>query len=169
MIFQRLIFFTLTPVALRPLNWIDMGASAISSLAGATLEGSHYVGPLHTELVPFLKVMALFFWVAASWWIPLLLILGVWRHLYKRYPLSYDLQYWGMVFPIGMYTSATSQLAAVLHLNFLSLVPRAAFLVAIAAWLLVFAGMLARMIVAIAKALKQAPRHVRGLDAAKKL
>ena len=51
------------------------------------------------ELLPFLKGFTLFFWVGATWRLPLLLILGAWRHLVKRCPLTYDPQYWSMVFP----------------------------------------------------------------------
>ncbi|HEY9724277.1 MAG TPA: tellurite resistance/C4-dicarboxylate transporter family protein [Oscillatoriaceae cyanobacterium] len=145
MIFERLIFFTLTPTALRPLNWIDMGASAITVLAGDTLVRAQYSGPLHVEMVPILKASTVFFWVGASWWIPLLLILGFWRHLVRRFPFTYDLQYWGMVFPIGMYAACTEQLAIVLRFEALHWLSRLVCYVAIAAWLVVCLGMLRRL------------------------
>jgi hypothetical protein len=31
--------------------------------------------------------------INGAWWIPLLFILGIWRHLYERFPLVYDPQY----------------------------------------------------------------------------
>jgi tellurite resistance protein TehA-like permease len=34
--------------------------------------------------------------------------------MYKRFALTYDPQYWGMVFPLGMYTGSTFQLAKAL-------------------------------------------------------
>lgn len=30
----------------------------------------------------------MFFWATATWWIPMLVILGFWRHVYKRFLLT---------------------------------------------------------------------------------
>jgi tellurite resistance protein TehA-like permease len=97
-------------------------------------------------LLPFLKGLNILFWATATWWIPLLLILGAWRHLYKRYPLSYDPQYWGMVFPLGMYTACTFQLANALSLPALEVIPRYFIFFAFAAWLATFIGLLNRLV-----------------------
>ncbi|MFN2634189.1 MAG: hypothetical protein ABR610_12305 [Thermoanaerobaculia bacterium] len=51
--------------------------------------------------------MTLLFRAAATWWIPMLLILGFWRHVTRRFPLTYNPLYWGAVFPLGMYTVCT--------------------------------------------------------------
>ena len=83
----------------------------------------------------------LFFWAVATWWIPLLLILGDWRHIVKQVPLAYHPAYWAMVFPLGMYTAATFQMASVLHLSFLLVIPQFFIYVALAAWIIVFTGM----------------------------
>ena len=37
-----------------------------------------------------LKGLTLLFWATGSWWIPLLLIPGVWRYLIRRFPFQYD-------------------------------------------------------------------------------
>ena len=60
-----------------------------------------------------------------SHWIPVLLVLGVWRHLIRRFPLRYGPLYWGAVFPLGMYTVVTKQMAAALELPFLAPLPPA--------------------------------------------
>jgi tellurite resistance protein TehA-like permease len=111
-------------------------------------------------VLPFLTGFTLFFWATATWWIPLLVILGDWRHVVKRVPLVYHPVYWAIVFPLGMYTAATYQLAHALDLPFLLVIPRWFVYVALAAWLLVCAGMLARLgsvLVAPAKAPARTP------------
>jgi tellurite resistance protein TehA-like permease len=102
LIFYRYTFFALSPSDLAPPYWINMGAVAISTLAGTMLIAGAPQSPLLTELLPFLKGFTLLFWATATWWIPMLVILGIWRHVYRRFPLRYDPLYWGAVFPLGM-------------------------------------------------------------------
>ena len=61
----------------------------------------------------------------------------------KRYPLRYNPIYWDIVFPLGMYTICTVQLARATGLR---LEPISGWLiyVALAAWAIVFLGMLGR-------------------------
>lgn len=146
LIFYRVTFAPLTTAELTPPYWINMGAVAITTLAGSTLILHAGQWPLLHELLPFLKGFTLFFWSFGSWWIPLLFILGIWRHLVKRYPLTYDPQYWGMVFPLGMYTVCTIRLSQALALPFLLTVARGFLLLALAAWLAAFIGLLRTLV-----------------------
>ncbi|MGH9461895.1 MAG: tellurite resistance/C4-dicarboxylate transporter family protein, partial [Vicinamibacteria bacterium] len=95
LIFYRFTFVRLTTATLTPPYWISMGAVAITTLAGATLIRSAPQWIFIHDLLPFLEGFTLFFWVTATWWIPLLFLLGAWRHLVRRHPISYDPQYWG--------------------------------------------------------------------------
>ena len=51
--------------------WVPIGTTLVSNTPQWTfLDG----------LLPFLEGFTLLFWAAGTWWIPLLVILGVWRH-----------------------------------------------------------------------------------------
>src|SRR5262249_16860766 len=88
LIFYRSLFFEFPPAALSPPYWIDMGAMAISTLAGDVLIGNAAHDRLLTDLLPFLKAFTLVFSAAATLWIPMLLLLGYWRHVVRRFPMT---------------------------------------------------------------------------------
>ena len=141
LIFYRYTFFRLSPEDLTPPYWINMGAMAISTLAGSLLVANAAASPLLLALLPFLKGFTVFYWATGTWWIPLLLVLGVWRYVYKRHPLRYEPVYWAAVFPLGMYAAATHEMAMALELPFLAWVPEVFFAAALAAWLLAALGL----------------------------
>lgn len=142
LIFYRYTFFAFSPDDLSPPYWINMGAMAISVLVGARLVENIEGAPFLASLLPFLKGFTVFYWATGTWWIPMLLLLGVWRHIYRRFPLRYDPSYWGAVFPLGMYTMCTLEMAKALDLDFLLFIPRTFIFIAGLAWCLTFAGLI---------------------------
>jgi tellurite resistance protein TehA-like permease len=141
LIFYRKNFLEFSPGDLTPPYWINMGAMAISTLAGAELVQNAPDAPFLASLLPFLKGFTVFYWATGTWWIPMLIVLEVWQHGIQRFPLRYDPLYWGAVFPLGMYAVATQQMAKAQELPFLAPLASAFFVAALAAWTLAFIGL----------------------------
>jgi len=141
--------------------WITMGAAAITTLAGAIL------GPLLEEIpawepyAPVILGVTFLAWAIASWWIPLLLAVDVWKFAtggvdgrppawvlvvpWSRLGFGDELHTyaptaWGRVFPMGMYTAATLNLAGVSTFSLLTIVPTYWGWFALFVWGLTFVG-----------------------------
>ncbi|WP_417376548.1 tellurite resistance/C4-dicarboxylate transporter family protein [Gimesia maris] len=136
LILYRTIFFTMNPESLAPPYWISMGAMAISTLAGASLISIARDSMILSQILPFVKGLTLLCWVTATWWIPLLVILGVWRHILQRVSFSYDSQFWSIVFPLGMYSVSTHRLAVELNFSPLKQGANLFAYLALGAWLI---------------------------------
>jgi tellurite resistance protein TehA-like permease len=159
LILYRWMFFGLKADNLTPPYWINMGALAISTLAGSRLLLAAPHWAWLQGMAPFLQGFTFLYWAMATWWIPLLVAVGIWRHVTEHVLLRYDPQYWSMVFPLGMYTVATFVLVKAVGLTMLSVVPQVFVFVALGAWLATFIGMLAHFARQRAQpAAKPAPR-----------
>jgi tellurite resistance protein TehA-like permease len=142
LIFYRYTFFPLDPRQLAPPYWINMGAMAISTLAGTIFAQNATESSLLTQLQPFIVGLTLLFWATATWWIPLLVVLGIWRHIIRHVSLTYDVVYWSAVFPLGMYTACTHRLVQVSGQSFLDVIPQYFIFISLATWVLAFLGLL---------------------------
>jgi hypothetical protein len=144
LVVYRLVFFPLRAREFTPPYWIDMGALAITTLAGSLIVLHTPTGGPLADLVPFVKGFTLFFWATATWWIPLLALLEFWRYVWRRTPLRSEPDDWDIVFPLGMYTVGTYALAQALQLDFLLRIPAIGVYLSLLVWLLVASGTVRR-------------------------
>ncbi|MFD8463084.1 tellurite resistance/C4-dicarboxylate transporter family protein [Streptomyces antimycoticus] len=142
----RLLLEPVEPTELTPPYWVFMGAAAISVLAGARLLRL----PPADALLPgaFVLGVSAVVWSFCTWLIPLLLAMGVWRHVLHRVPLRYETSLWSMVFPIGMYGVATRELGEAAGWGWMTATGMGEAWAGLAVWAVVFAGMLAAPVTA---------------------
>lgn len=144
MVFLRWTFSELEPDEADPPAWIAAGAVAITVLAGSNLLGAVGVSPRLERVAPFLEGMVTLAWATATFWFPLMIAIGVWRHVVNRVPLRYHPSYWALIFPLGMYGAASYNMRIALGLESLSWLPQMALLVAMTAWTAAFVGLVAQ-------------------------
>lgn len=138
----RIFFSKVDAEEMNPLFWVVMGAAAITVNAGSAMMVAEdqigYLSSMHS----FVDGISLVLWAWATWWIPLLVIFGVWRHVVMKAPLEYSPMYWSLVFPLGMYTVATWQLAAADQFTFMKQIPDVTIWIAFAAWSITMVGLI---------------------------
>lgn len=137
LIINRLLFQRVSFDDLQPPYWINMGATAISVLASSRLLSVRVHAPILLTLRPFLAGGTLMLWAWGTWWIPLLVILGLWKYLRGREPIRYHPSQWSIVFPLGMYATATTTMSHIAGFNPLHRVGALFLWIALGAWLLV--------------------------------
>jgi tellurite resistance protein TehA-like permease len=142
LLLHRALFLRFTPADLSPAWWINMGAMAISTLAGAQLVLLAPDVPLLAAMQGFLRGGTILCWATATWWAPLLIVLNAWKYLVRRQRLHYRLAQWSAVFPLGMYSVATHKLALALGVHALVRWSEAVFWIALLAWLAAAWGLL---------------------------
>jgi tellurite resistance protein TehA-like permease len=133
-------------------HWIFGGALAIATLAcartTAAIEATGSLPAWHGVL----QAATLVLWTAAVLWLPALVAGEL-----LRPRLRYQTARWGTVFPFGMYAVCSIATGSVSGVSGIGSFGRAWIFVALAVWLVVFAGMLARG-AALARSDGRAPR-----------
>ncbi len=137
----RIFFQEFEPEDITPLLWVVMGAAAISANAGSTLILTDSALPFLQSMRPFIDGVTLIMWAWATWWIPLLILFGIWKHGVCRVPLTYIPMMWSLVFPLGMYALASLRLSLATDFPPLRTISIAMVWVALAVWLATAMGM----------------------------
>lgn len=130
-----------TPHALSPTYWVYMGATAITVLAAAKILELPTTLPVMMSTHQVVSGIAFLLWAFGSWWIPLLLVFAVWRHLARGTSGGYQPTLWSMVFPLGMYAAASANYGQTTGLAFMVAIARVEVWVGFAAWVVVAIAM----------------------------
>jgi tellurite resistance protein TehA-like permease len=85
--------------------------------------------------------MTLSMWAWATWWIPMLVLFGIWKHGVLRVPIGYSPMLWSLVFPLGMYSLASLKLSLAADFPPLRNISHGMVWVSVAVWAATFAGM----------------------------
>lgn len=135
-IFLRLFLIETTPPEMGPAYWILMGATAISVRAAAGILDLDVNGssPLISEVHAFVAGAAVVLWAFGSWFIPALVLFGLWRYFARRYPWTYEPMLWSVVFPLGMYAVASVTLGRAIGFDFMVQLAAAWVWLGVAAW-----------------------------------
>lgn len=112
----RMIFFPFTGKEMDPCYWTCMGAAAIAVVDGCQLISVFNAPPFIVAAVPFIRGVIFFLWAWGTAWIPILCLMELWKALYFKVPFHYQPSLWAMVFPLCMYTIATTLLGTALDL-----------------------------------------------------
>lgn len=157
----RLMAYSLSPEDWHGPYWITMGAAAITTLAGALVGPRLQTLPAWEPYAPMTISVTFLAWAAATWWIPVLLVLDVWKFTSLNveesrprwvviFPWSrlgfgrrlhfYEPASWGRVFPMGMYTACTVNLAGINTFDLLAVIPRYWAWFALVVWTLTLLG-----------------------------
>jgi tellurite resistance protein TehA-like permease len=119
----------------RPHSWILMGGLAIATLAGERLHHAALSITTPDWLLDAVRSVTVVTWVVATLWILPLVYVTV-RHLRP----AFEGVWWAMVFPLGMYATATFAMRIETDWRPLEAVSLVFFWIGVAAWLLVAFG-----------------------------
>lgn len=125
------------PDTFAPTYWILMGATAITVLAASHILHLPHALPIVMITDVAISGTGFLFWAVGTWWIPFLVIFGIWRHVVHRVPLRYSTALWSIVFPLGMYSAASMDFGAITGMPLLVDVGRVMTALAALAWIAV--------------------------------
>lgn len=142
----RLLTVRSEPLTLGASYWIYMGATAITVLAGSRILVLSPDLPIMETASGIVSGLTFVLWAFGVWWVPLLVIFGIWRHAVRRVRLRYESELWSIVFPLGMYSVASIHFGAETELPLVVTMGEVGAWIAGAAWLAVAVAMAASLL-----------------------
>jgi tellurite resistance protein TehA-like permease len=142
----RLLTVRSEPRTLGASYWIYMGATAITVLAGSRILVLPADAPIVAATSAIVSGLTFVLWAFGVWWVPLLVIFGVWRHAVRRVPLRYEAELWSIVFPLGMYAVASIHYGTEVGLPLVVSMGEVGAWIAGAAWLVVASAMVVAVV-----------------------
>ena len=137
----RIMSFPVDPREFNPTYWVSMGAVAITVVAAARI-AEMSSSPMVDAIRGLVAGVAVLMWCFATWMIPALFGVGIWRHAVHKVPLAYEPSLWSLVFPLGMYSVAGIYLGRVNALPVVEAIGSGWLWVAVTAWVLTALAML---------------------------
>lgn len=143
--FLRWLFVPMDDKSFSPTWWINMGALAISTLAGSHLYTMALALPPFSALASIILSISLFLWSAACWWLVLLLFILIWRIASRTFTPGYSMQDWSAIFPMGMFCVASMSFLPLVGLTRWVALIHLVTPVVLLLWAWVFFGLLATL------------------------
>lgn len=119
------------------------GAFAFVMATGIVSVGLDQVGlaPIVAATSRLIAGLVVLCWAWATWLVPVLFAVGVWRHVVHRIPLRYESTWWSIVLPLGVYAVAGMYLGRADSLPVVERIGAAWLWVAVTAWVIAAAAM----------------------------
>ncbi|QKQ99039.1 hypothetical protein GWK48_00305 [Metallosphaera tengchongensis] len=141
----RLFLHKVTEEDLIPSLWINGGFPALASLSSSLLLLNF--GNSLGSLTGVLLGTSLLIWSYGTWWIPILFLAFLWKHLVRRVSLlRYDFQFWSAVFPVAVYGVGTYFLAKVSRIPGILLISHIFFFITLVLWIYQMGGFLYNLV-----------------------
>ncbi|MDN5880646.1 MAG: tellurite resistance/C4-dicarboxylate transporter family protein, partial [Micrococcaceae bacterium] len=130
----RLITRANRPADLSPTYWIFMGATAISVLAGSALLKLPDSFEAIAATRGFISGTSFILWSLGLWWVPLLILFGIWRHVVHHHNMRYETALWSIVFPLGMLATSSMMFGQGQGIGIIDRIGHVTVWVAVPAW-----------------------------------
>lgn len=135
LIILRLVFYRFDSNAVLSPYWMNIGAAAITSIAGTVLHRHiETIGGPFTDFLPFLKGISLLFWSFGLWWMPCLIILTVRKLIYRNEGTLFTVGYWEIVFALGLCADSTNRMIGLFEGQYLIIASICFSIACVALW-----------------------------------